>query len=257
MDKTTFLLTISREDFIDEFITSIELIECDTNKIKLLAIVDGGPDLYLKIRNRLVTTKYNNVLTVQYISKEQRLQYDVLSRRRRISDIHNFAKKYVEDTEYVLILEDDTIIPQNAYIKLHRHYLNNPFSGFIQGIEKGRWGIEYLGAWKINDIYNPTEITSLDLLEGLQEVDNGGFYCTMTKSEYYINHDFKPFDNNSLGPDADYGISLRQLGVVNYTDFSIKCIHKSADKDYIVNNNYDIVKFTKNDNGRWRQTHVQ
>lgn len=257
MDNTTFLLTISRDEFIDEFLTSIELIKCDQNKIRVVAIIDGDASLYLKVRNKLVTMKYNNALTIQYVSKKPKLNFDVLSRRYRIADIHNFSREYVKDAEYVLTLEDDTIVPINVYEKLHKHYLDNPYAGFIQGIEKGRWGIEYLGAWKADDIYNPTKITSMDLSENIQEVDSGGFYCMMTKSEYYINHEFKPFDENGLGPDADYGISLRQLGTINYTDFSIRCIHKSKDKDYKVDDDYSIVTMYKTENGRWRESHVR
>jgi hypothetical protein len=139
---------------------------------------------------------------------------------------------------------------------MHRAYQDNRHMGFIQGIEVGRWGVEYLGAWTVDDVYNPTYIKSTLLLDGIHEVDAGGFYCFMTQAEIYCNHEFKPFDNNDLGPDVDFGITLRQNGYLNYTDYSIKCLHLSGEKEYHPDkSNIEVVNFTRNGN-RWRHTRL-
>lgn len=257
MDRTTLILPISRDDFLDDFLSSIELLKCEPGKISVLAIVDGDVNLYLKVRNRFNSLKFDDKLVVQYKSKQSKLKFDTLSRRLRISEIHNFAKEHIGKTEYIMVIEDDTIVPRDAYEKLHNHYLNvDMHAGFVQGIEVGRWGIRYLGAWVADDIYDTKEIKSTPLREGVKPVDAGGFYCFMTKTEYYINHEFKPFDNNGLGPDVDYGLEMRRQGLNNYTDYSIKCIHKTDKDDVIINNNINIVTMVKNETGRWRQSHV-
>ncbi len=257
MDRTTLILPISRSDYIDEFITSIELLDCDIHKISLLAIIDGDTNLYIKVRNRFNELKYHEKLVVHYKSNQIKSNYDVLARRIRIADIHNFAREYVKNTEYVMVVEDDTIVPRDAYKKLYNHYITRDlYAGFVQGVEVGRWGIKYLGAWLVDDIYNPKNITSTKLEKDIKQVDAGGFYCFMTKSEYYINHNFKPFDNNGLGPDVDYGLEMRRLGLQNYTDYSIKCIHKTKDEDIKVKEDIDTLMMVKNESGRWRQSYV-
>jgi hypothetical protein len=126
---------------------------------------------------------------------------------------------------YVFGIEDDTIVPPFALKRLLRGYESKPNAGFIQGVEIGRWGVNYIGAWQVDNIYDTKKFTSLPLGDGLQEIDAGGFYCFLTKYEYYVNHDFKPYENNVLGPDIDYGIAMRQQGMRNYTDWTVKCKH--------------------------------
>ncbi len=256
MDKTTIILPISRDEYLKEFLTSIELLDCDQTKVNVLAIVDGNVDLYLKVRNLLTNSKYAETLTIHYKASEPKSNYDILARRLRIADIHNTAKQHVFNTEYVMIIEDDTFVPYNAFKRLYEHYIyKDRFAGFVQGIEAGRWGIKYLGAWTVDNIYEPTEIISLELQDGVKQVDAGGFYCFMTKSEYYVNHDFKPFDNNGLGPDVDFGIEMRRQGLKNYTDFMVKCRHKSSDGQDITVDDAEVIRIKKNET-RWRQQRV-
>jgi len=256
MDKTTIILPISRDDYLTEFLTSIELLDCDQTKVNILAIVDGDTDLYLKVRNLLNGSKYAETLTIQYKVTEPKSNYDILARRLRIADIHNTAKQHVFNTEFVMVIEDDTFVPYNAFKRLYEHYIyKDRFAGFVQGIEAGRWGIKYLGSWTVDNIYEPTKIISSELQDGVKQVDAGGFYCFMTKSEYYVNHDFKPFDNNGLGPDVNFGISMRRLGVKNYTDFMIKCVHKNSNGDNIKVDGSQQILMLKSNN-RWRQSSV-
>jgi hypothetical protein len=150
-----------------------------------------------------------------------------------------------------MVVEDDTIVPTSALYKLHQHYITYPHAGFIQGIEVGRWGVPYLGAWKLDDIYNTKKISSTKLYTDLQEIDAGGFYCFMTKTDTYLNHEFKTFENNSLGPDVDFGITLRRQGLMNYTDYSIACKHLTNNGEITVNNQQiEEIDFNL-ENNRW------
>lgn len=253
-NKVTIFMPVSRKDHLDRIFAALELLDCDATKTNLLVIVDGSAQLFIETRNKVEMSKFANRLCVQFKTKHILRQFDIMGRRMRISDIHNLAKEHLVDCDFVFGVEDDTLIPTNALRQLLKDYSMHPFAGFIEGIEMGRWGIPYIGAWKVDDLYEPTKIESTQLKEGLHEIDAGGFYCFMTRLETYKNHDFKPFDNNGLGPDVDFGIALRQLGLLNYANYSIKCAHKKKTEDItFVNTTPMIVTFVKRET-RWRQS---
>lgn len=256
-NEVTIVIPISRFDYLDKLFTSLEFLECDRRFTNLLTLVDGDSNLYVNVRNRTDKTKFANRLCVQFTSSQSLKQYDILRRRTRISEIHNKAKSLIGTSKYVLGIEDDTIVPSNALVQLVRDYAMYPYAGFIQGAELGRWGIPYVGAWTLDDVYSPTKIESLLVGDGIQEIDAGGFYCFLTQTQTYKLHEFKSFDGNLLGPDVDFGVELRRQGVINYVDWSIKCTHKSLDKDIkFSNTDAKIVSFIKRDGG-WRQSNKE
>ena len=228
--KTTVLLFVSRDYFLEELFDSLDKLECDPAETALLCIVNGEADLYLKVRNWCEMSKYGERLCIQEKPQKQYKirQFDIGGRRKKIAYLHNIAKEHI-NTEYVFGVEDDTIVPFYALRMLGENYLED--TGIIEGVEMGRWGVPYIGAWTVDSLDEPTEITSLDMSEGLQEVDATGFYCFLTKAEYYKNHEFKPFDNNGLGPDVDYSLELRRKGLKNYALFDVECVHKAKDHD--------------------------
>lgn len=253
MNNTTILIPVSRLDYIDQIFHRLELLICDRARTNILTIVDGDSQLFTKVRNLTELSKFGERLCVQFISKNPLRQFDILGRRNRIASIHNFAKQYINSGEFVFGIEDDTIVPSTALKNLMTDFSYEPFAGFIQGVELGRWGISYVGAWRVNDIYEPTLIESLPEGEGLQPIDAGGLYCFLTRTETYLNHEFKTFENNGLGPDVDFGISLRREGMQNFIDWKINCIHKSKDKDIILGKDRpSFVSFIKKNN-QWRQ----
>lgn len=249
-------MPVSRPDFLEKVFHNLEMLECDRRNTNLLVIVDGDAKLFVDVRNRVEMSKFNQRLCVQYQSKVKKMQYDLKVRRNRISDIHNTFKKYMAGDfgaiDFVMGIEDDTLIPLDALKKLKQDYSIHPFAGFIEAVELGRWGIPYVGAWKVDDIYTPTKIESLMPSSGLTQVDAGGFYCFMTTIDNYMMHHYKPFGNNDLGPDMEFGIALRQQGLENYIDWSINCIHKSKEGDISLGNTQPrIVTFIKKDE-QWR-----
>lgn len=199
-------------------------------------MVDGDDDLFVDTRNFVSGSKFNETLAVPYSKRDtpKPEPADILGRRTRISDVHNELKTYIKNCKYVLGLEDDTILHSKSLKYLLDDFLEQPNAGLISGVELGRWGKPYVGAWKADDIYEPRLIESLMppddiqmLRDGkyLESLDAGGLYCFMSKKDIYTSHDFKPFQNNGMGPDADYGITLRQLGYSNFVDWRIKCVH--------------------------------
>lgn len=257
MNRVTIFMPVSRRDHLPRVFASLELLDCQAENTNLLVVVDGDNNLFIEVRNMVEMSRFGQRLCLQFKSKHTLKQYGIQERRLRISDIHNFAKQHIQDCEYVFGLEDDTIIPPDTLRKLLRNYGIYPFAGFIEGIEMGRWGIPYIGAWTVDDVYNPQKIESTPLKKGIHEIDSGGFYCFITKRDFYVSHNFKPYGengSNDLGPDVDYGITLRKMGLLNYADYSIKCAHKKGDGELNFNNTEPrIVTFVKKD-ARWRQS---
>lgn len=248
--QTTIVLFVSRLTFLDDVFKSIDELECDTANTALLCIVNGEADIFLKTRNWCEMSKFGERLCLQIKPKQKIRQFDIGGRRKRISQLHNFAKEHI-NTEYVFGVEDDTIIPANALVKLGEQMIDGV--GMVEGVEMGRWGVPYIGAWIVDNIDEPTEIVSMHKADGVVDIDAGGFYCFITRAEYYKAHNFKPFDNNGLGPDVDFSLELRRKGLKVLADFDIECIHKAIDRDikFGVTEPRQIRMFKKGN--QWRQ----
>lgn len=249
---TTIVLPISRIQYLDQIFACLEYLECNAEQTNLLGIVDGDINLYEIARNKIELSKFNDRLCVQYKAKDKLKNYDIMHRRRRISDIHNFAKQYIQKSEYIFCMEDDTTFRPHTLEKLRHDYSTLPFAGMIQGYALGRHGIPHFGSWNFDEIYEPRCIVSQNKGKDIQETDAGGLYCTLTKAETYMAHTFEPF-HDGLGPDVNYGIELRRQGYKNYTDWTLPCIHHTKDGDIIPNQNISQqVQFIKTEH-RWRQ----
>lgn len=252
MYKATIVLPISRDNYLGEIFNELNTLDCKFKDFFLLIIVDGGNSLHSIVEEYVNKSKFKNHECIQYKSKHQKLQYDLQIRRLRIAKIHNVARKYLPECKYVIGFEDDTLMPNYTIDALLSNYESYPNAGFIQGVELGRWGIPYIGDWKFDDIHNPTTVTSSAKKEDIHSTDAGGLYCFITKREYYAEHEFKPFGTNDLGPDVDFGLSLRLKGLKNYTDYDISCIHRTGDKHLSLEDTTpSVITIIKNGN-RWR-----
>lgn len=257
---TTIILLVSRPQYLELVFAGLELLECDSKQTNLLVIVDGDSELFVTTRNKTEISKFNDRLCVQYKSKDKMKNNDLNHRRRRIADIHNFAKQFIKKSQFIFCMEDDTTFGVGTLTRLLRNYEMLPYAGFIQGSQIGRHGIAHYGAWKVDDIYEPTQIRSLlpsnmstPWKDHIGECDAGGLFCVLTRAENYMAHDFKPFDSGDLGPDFDYGLELRRQGYRNYTDWGITCNHHV--KGGVIkpsNTDTQVVQFIKIEN-RWRQ----
>lgn len=259
----TIVLFVSRDLILERLFARLELMTCDRTKTNLLAMVDGDPNLFLKVRNFVNESKFNERLSIQYVNPKSNLvpkyNYNPM-RKNRIADIHNESKKYMWESEFVFGLEDDTIPPQNALTKLLRGYATKPYAGVIEGLELGRWNIPYIGAWRVDDIYEPKDFRSIAMpapedRKELIEIDAGGFYCYLTRHEEYTRHQYKAFEGGKqFGPDIDYGIALRRKGLFNYIDASVVCDHYTETKFAINPTNTPVTetRLMKEKSGIWR-----
>lgn len=236
----TIVIPISRKQYLDRLFESLNALELGNNEVNLLTYCDGDYSIFSKVRNLTIISKFKERLCVER-KKGITSDSNVVRRRQRIADIHNEIRGLINSTNYIFLIEDDTIVPPHALIRLLRHYKYYPNAGIISGIQIGRWGFNMIGAWHVSKLENPKIIWSADKEQGLQKIDTTGMYCGLTKVENYVNHEFKPYQD-ILGPDFDWGLQMRIKGKFNYVDHDIQCLHMTIKRD-IGFDKIDQVKF--------------
>ncbi len=220
--KITTVLPVSRTQYLDRV---LESLANQTHKPDNLIIsFDGNENEYLVVRNKVVEFKLTNVLCV--LSPNTREAFTIPERRVHIVNIHNQVKELIEEADWIFSIEDDGVLPLDAVERLVKGVETQKDVGMITGVELGRWGVPYVGAWHVDNVHEPTKITSLENHAGeelIEEIDGCGLYCTLIRADYYKKHTF--FTNNGLGPDVNLGFFLRQNGLRNYIDWAIPVTH--------------------------------
>lgn len=218
----TAILPVSRLEYLDRVLESLE--KQTIKPTALIAICDVPDENFLEFRNKVVGTPLLSVLCVQ--SNNTRPAFAISERRDHIASIHNQARDLIADSDWIFSVEDDGILPPNALERLLEVSYYSPEAGIITGVELGRWGVQYVGAWKVDDIYEPKVITSLENKAGedsVEEIDACGLYCALINPKIYKDHEFH--SDNGLGPDVNLALFSRQLGYKNYIDWGIPVTH--------------------------------
>lgn len=244
--KITIVLPISRDTYLQRLFPSLEFMICPSNT-SILGIVDGDMKLYEQARNYITTSKFKERLCIH---RHGQPQTTITSRRRRIAEIHNEAKQYLKTAELLFLIEDDTLYHPSTLRRMFEVYKDYPHAGFVSGVQIGRWGLRYIGLWEVDNVYDPTKISSSQLKSGVSEIDGSGFYCMLTRKETYMKHTFEPYDN-ILGPDFNYGLWLRREGYRNYANFDVHCTHLTQKEELKVAQ-VAQVKYEKGDDKKWK-----
>lgn len=220
--KITTILPVSRIKYLDRV---LESLLNQTVKINNLIVIFDGPDgEFLQVRNRIAELDIENTLCVP--TQNSRMAYTIAERRWHIVAIHNQIRELLGDCDWVFSIEDDGILPSNALQDLRAVVSNHDDVGMVTGVELGRWGIPYVGAWQVDDIVEPKRISSMENKVGEQlteEIDGCGLYCALIRADMYKEHEFDT--RNGLGPDVNLGLFLKQKGYKNYITWSIPVTH--------------------------------
>jgi hypothetical protein len=229
VSRVTIVMPVSREQFLLRVFASLESLECDRERTSLLVYVDGHQALYDTTANLVEQSKFSERLCVRGNIPGERREFSINTRRRRIAAIHNELRKLIKPCEHIFLIEDDGVLPSDVLSRLMADYLAHPHAGFIEGVELGRWNLPYVGAWRVDDVYEPTKLESAMPGVGVEEIDGGGLYACLTHYRHYVDHEFRPYDGCAFGPDLGWGIALRQQGYRNFIDWSIAVEHCRPD----------------------------
>lgn len=138
-------------------------------------------------------------------------------------------------TDVLINIEDDTLAPKHAIMKLLENFDNYGSNTFISGIESNRGDDMHLKTrlgvyWVRSDDKKLMERVSLSpKCKGIVEVDACGHFCFITTRELFhrgfIN--MYQFLNKSghFAPDTYHTYNLKTQGVKILADFDIPCIH--------------------------------
>lgn len=268
INETIIILPVSRPDFLQKIFASLEMLDIEGWLINILVIVDGNHDLYDKCLNFTMNSKFGVKECIYFKSHGQPDPANIKKRRKRIGEIHQQAKAHIlgnstnlTPPEYVFLIEDDSPVPPNTLTILKRG-LRDHRTGASSALQLGRWGLPYIGAWKVNDVYNITEINSFSMDKINDSVatsrdrtllaDAVGFYCMLCRWKVYKDILIEPFDD-VLGPDFKFCIELRRIGFLLRVMLDIHIPHLVKNKEPITFLNSDPVQVTfKLEEGKWK-----
>lgn len=214
--KLSVFLPISRPD-VGELISSIQkqTVKAD----EYIALIDTDTEIALP-----------DWIKTHYTGRGKPIEPSVTERRKRIVQVNNEARDLIGDTDYVISVEDDTIIPEDAFEKL-LYMATTKEIGTAQGVQVGRWGIQMIGAWRVNDVHNPTEALTLPYISTdarvIEKIDAGGWYCYITPTKLFKEIE-RGWHGEPYGPDVVYGLELRKKGYQNYIDWSLVTGHQKG-----------------------------
>lgn len=223
--KITTILPVSRPKYLDRIIDSLLNQTVEINS--LIVVFDGSDEEFIKVRNKIAEIYIDNKVCVKSLNR--RTAHTIAERRWHIVSIHNQIRELIGDCDWVFSVEDDGVLPENALEQLIKTVNEKDDAGMVTGVELGRWGKKYVGAWRVDDINGPKQIVSMESKVGedmVEPIDGCGLYCALIRAESYKTHAFDT--RNGLGPDVNLGLYLRKQGYQNYINWNIPVTHLTA-----------------------------
>lgn len=260
--KTLIVVPLTRKWAIDMQAKQLAALDRSMVDAELLFFVDN-----MEINNSVIIDKLEKYeMTMPYKIKhtkrpaphEVRINY----RRDRIRDmltmLQEFIKENYTDKEMLFMVEDDTKIESDTLTKLVIDYdqltQQKVKVGLIEGAQVGRHGIRMIGAWRTDDLENPTLMTTIPYNQNalFEKIDGGGLYCFITPMQLFLGHTFYWHDE-CFSVDVTYGLELRKKGYTNIIDWSVVAGHADQNGNVLIpNSNCTIAEYRKNEKGEWK-----
>lgn len=254
----TIFCPFTRRWAIDDWLSQLEQIDHEPGLTNLAVIIDcDEPYIANRIKQFAEYWSYRNLHTKMnenWHPNEVRLA----TRRQRVAEIHNQSKDLINmsDGEIIIGLEDDTVMDRvKSFNRLYQPLLDDPDTGFVEGVQVGRWGANIIGAWSADRADKPTMIGTLLPSEGYQEITGGGWYGYATRRKLWLDCEYYTSTAQPWGPDVNFGFWLSQNGYKCFIDWDTIFGHRDHTKTlYPDSPNVQLaqVVFTKNpDTGKW------
>lgn len=212
---------------LDRWLANLDELSFDKRQLEVVFLLDSNDQKMVQKLSEFLLMRDYGGSKLFVTDKDPRLTFDhsPAPRRQRIAIIKDISKELIGNSQFVLGLEDDTLVPADSLIKMINFMQQHPMAGFIQGSEVNRWGFRVLGAWKADNTTDPQRMATIPYQpEGIEEIDAGGFYCYLTPTTLYKKADYRAGET-PFGVDTLYSFDLRQQGWKAYIDHSIQCEH--------------------------------
>ncbi len=246
----------------------MKAVNHDPALTNLAVIVDGDEPYIAKALQRFAKEQNYRSFHIQqnhgWRTNETRLSI----RRQRVAEIHEQAKTLIAqcDGDLVICFEDDTVFDRlENFDRLLGPLLNSDATGFVEGVQMGRWGAQMIGAWRADNHQNPTHIETLlpplpddpnASQTGYEDITGGGWYGYATRKRLYLDAPYFTSPSQPWGPDVNYGFWLKTQGYVCLIDWQTIFGHDDYGKVMYPDQAKlaKIVYNKRSDNGKWDRT---
>jgi glycosyltransferase involved in cell wall biosynthesis len=267
--KVTFVSLISRDVVLDEYFGQIKTLGLPP-ETHWFILVDSNQEPFIeKIKAYQAEHEGQFLSSRMFVTGEDSLSYsrDFESRGMRIANfikiIINQAAQKMGGSEFLFMVEDDTLVPENAYGRLLPLIKRGHKTVYASGIECGRGFTKHTGiCWlKKNDKGEITgrTIPSMKTLKGVVEIGGGGWYCWIGRARelqhWTTRMPMRCFDGKMLGPDVMMAHDLQQFGYSCLCDTTLQCDHYDERRKVWLpastGKGYDI-EYYKDKSGDWK-----
>jgi hypothetical protein len=252
--KTLIILPLTRRWALEMQAKQLAALDFSMVDAELLVFIDNTDIKEAVVANMMekyeMTIPYHIRSSNRPAPHEVRINY----RRDRIRDMLTMVQEEVRKMpqfEMMFMVEDDTKIAPDTLTKLMVDYQQlteqNVKVGFIEGVQVGRHGIRMIGAWRTDDLENPTLMTTIPYNPSslFSKIDGGGLYCFITPMELFLQHTFYWHDE-CFSVDVTYGLELRKKGYTNIIDWSVIAGHADHMGNVLIpNSNCSVAEYRK------------
>lgn len=234
--KYTLFVPWTRVEYADKMLNNINSLFLPREDMEVIFYIDtDNKELFKRLNDWCILNQFvyngmkmivsGNAAPPDYTGTPAS-QSNIIPRRARIVSMKEDSKQYIEASELVFGLEDDTFIPFNAFEKLLDDLNSADNIGFAMGVQQGRWNLPVIGAWRVDNIDDIKEMRTLPFEHesDVVDIDGGGYFCYLTPASLYKAHKYHWYDE-CFGPDATYGLELRKKGLRCLMDFRLICEH--------------------------------
>ena len=216
----------TREWCIERFFDAFDASDVPFERCRLTVYVDhDDADMLSRIERRALATRCSEVVvhcSAWAPPKELALSRE---RRGRHSAMRTASVGLIPDATYLLLLEDDTLIPPDTW-ELLSAGLEAGYD-WVSGFEVGRWGAPCPGIW---DLSKRGIRRSKDPGDGLEDCDATGVYLVLTTPEVYRAVRWDVWDN-AYGHDVSITWLLKKAGYRVGVEWRAECIHITETED--------------------------
>ena len=254
--KISIFVPFTRERLVDEFLEMFDGLELPHADCELVFYCDSNSSQLRTTLKQYVydnSEKYNGAV-IYHSGNNPPEEASAYTRRQRITAMKEHSKLFISDSsKYVFSLEDDTFpLDKNCFYTLCDTAKKSNV-GYVSGVEPGRWGFKVIGGWRGDDINNLKRFGTIPYMPpetGIEEIDGGGFYCYITRTDLYKSIKYS-FSADCFGPDVSYVLDVRRLGYKAYIDWSVVCAHKTYNTALLPDSNCVVAEWFKNDRNHW------
>ena len=221
----TVFCAFTREWALEKWLRSFDALKIPRRFTELVFYVDTPGDIADILASYFRESQFNGVV-IEQTDNPAPIGTRAEPRRDRIVQQKEKSKKLISpSSKFVFCLADDTTVPPDAFLRLYWILHAQSDVGYVSGVQVGRWGLPYIGAWKMDDIYAPKHVWTVPFSPyGIEYVDGGGFYCYLTTAHLYKSVKYR-WEHECFGPDVCYVLDLRRRGWRALIDWSIHADH--------------------------------